>query len=152
MKLGKSDLNLLQKLINIINDISDSNKDDSAVDIESVYEYIDKEDLVDFLSVLGNVKKSSINNIRKIVDKDKNDKSYKKLLKSDKIEYTSEEILKIFNNLTDDEIIKGYKLQELKSMYYSLYSQNPSKSKNKQYIVSTIRNYIYVSMRAKAFN
>lgn len=152
MKLGKSDLNLLQKLINIINDISDSNKDDSAVDIESVYEYIDKEDLVDFLSVLGNVKKSSINNIRKIVDKDKNDKSYKKLLKSDKIEYTSEEILKIFNNLTDDEIIKGYKLQELKSMYYSLYSQNPSKSKNKQDIVSTIRNYIYVSMRAKAFN
>lgn len=152
MKLGKSDLNLLQKLINIINSISDSNKDGIEVDIESVYEYIDKEDLVDFLSVLGNVKKSSINNIRKIVDKDKNDKNYKKLLISDKIEYTIEETLEIFNNLTDDKIIKGYKLQELKSMYYSLYSQNPSKSKNKQDIVSTIRNYIYVSMRAKAFN
>lgn len=150
MKFDRNDIQLLDILIDKINSISNNIVIDEKTNIETIYQYIDKKDLLEFLSVLLKLKKNNINTIRKSIYP--NNKKVNISMKNSIKTYSISEILNIFNSLSDEEIIQKYKLKELSIMYYTLYCEKPAKNKSKQEIISIIKNYIYISNRAKAFN
>lgn len=150
MKFDTNNIELLDKLIENFNNIliSDINNDKSK--IEFLYEYVDKEDLPKLLKVLSKLKKNNIYLIEKAMCI--NNRKRINSINTNVDNYSFEEILDIFNNLDDEKIIKEYKLQDLIVMYYKIYYEKPSSNKTKQDIITVIRNYIYTSNRAKAFN
>lgn len=151
MKVNKSNIESLRRLINLINSQLENKESLSEFDAKILYSYVSEENLLELLDVLSSVKKTNINKIIRHVNLREKNKNESKIKNSIEINYDLETTLKIFNELSDDEISDKYRLVQLKAMYLSLFSENPAKSKNKTDIIKVIRNYIYTCNRAKAF-
>ena len=150
--MEKINIDTIRNVINLINDMFDKKDDFSNINIESLYQYGSKENIVEVLEILNTIKKSNLNKtIKMIKGNQKNRENGQRNNVNKNERYLNEDILKIFYDLTDEDIMSKFKLVELQSMYMCLYSEKPSSGKTKQDIVDVIRNYIYTSNRANAF-
>jgi hypothetical protein len=154
MKIEKNTLELLDLLINKINNTFDKNEEIGIGNLGKLYEYISQDDLNEFLKIINKVKKGSVTRAIKIssVSKKKiNNNTYVHQEKQIENKYSFEEISNIFNTFDNENINQRFKLVDLKDMYFSLFSEEPSKSKSKRDLINSIRNYFYSSNRANAF-
>lgn len=150
MKTYEINIDLLNQILSFINELSFNSNELNEVNIEQLYKYISKDDLIELLNILNKIKKSNLKKIYTLLRSEENDLEQDNL----KIEsgFCTNDVINIFNELTNEAIQNKYSLKELKSMYYCIYSEAPSKNKTKKNIVDIIRNYIYISNRASEFN
>ena len=88
-------------------------------------------------------------NLKKILSEGNLNK--KKKDKTEEIKFDISQILEIFDQKSNEEIEKRYSLNELRSMYFTIYEIKSQSKDTKGDLVSTIRNYIYGRKRANSF-
>jgi len=132
MCIKKSELLELNEIILHLNSMSDDNE-------REVYLQQAVEDVELFISTLRSINKSKLVTTKK---------KKEVCVKSKK--YTSDNVLKIFEENTLDEIVAQYTKQELTEMYVTIYSSKPLSSYDKTRIAQNIYHYINTVNRTKA--
>lgn len=141
--LNKSDIMIIEEIIDQINDYNDSTKSISKSLLEG-------NNLL-LMETLLKLKKGNLKKILSYNNPKKNKKKNKKKENINDFKFSMIEILKIFEQKSNEEIEKKYSLNDLRSMYLTIYEvKSPSKD-TKGDLVSTIRNYIYGRKRADSF-
>lgn len=154
MKKEKYTLELLDLLVDKINNTFDKKEDITESDLEGLYQYISKEDLGEFLKIITKVKKGNILRAIKASSRERADINKNGFISQHEISknyFSIDEICNIFNSQDNENINRNFKLVDLRSMYFCLFSEEPSKNKNKRDLINVIRNYFYSSNRANAF-
>lgn len=154
MKIEKHTLELLDILVDKINNIFDKKEDPTEYNLEGLYQHISKENLDEFLKIINKVKKVNISRAIKVSSKEIEDFDNNKSISQSEFSkkyFLVDEICNIFNSHDNEDIMMKFKIVELRSMYFCLFSEEPSKNKNKRDLINSIRNYIYSSNRANSF-
>lgn len=100
------------------------------------------------LTVLKCLNKKYINNLLKELN---HNTEVENIDKKEYTRFSREDIYIYFRE--EDEIIKEkFKINDLKSMYYTFYNQNPRVSMKKQDLINSIRGIIRSESRSNAFN
>lgn len=154
INIGKNEIDLLKNIIDDINEIAEININEPLFKerITLLYDKISKEDLQLFLMIMNKIKKVNINKMKKLLKENNKNLEQARINENIIAKFSLDEIEKIFETLTDDEINKKYKLSDLQAIYLSLYRRMPVKNKSKKVLIEIIRNYIHTINRAKAFN
>ena len=113
---------------------------------EEKKEFLNKhvEDSALFLATLKKINKSKIPK-----NHEKNQKD--KLKVTNEILYNEDDIISIFKEKSDNDIINKYSLNELKQMYNSVYNRKAPSNYTKGRIVSILRDRFHTMNRVSAF-
>ena len=141
ISLNKSDILIIEEIIDKIN-----NYDDSDAGSYLISENLLEENNLLLMETLLKLKKG---NLKKILSEGNLNK--KKKDKTEEIKFDISQILEIFDQKSNEEIEKKYSLNELRSMYFTIYEIKSQSKDTKGDLVSTIRNYIYGRKRANSF-
>lgn len=141
ISLNKSDILIIEEIIDKIN-----NYDDSDAGSYLISENLLEENNLLLMETLLKLKKG---NLKKILSEGNLNK--KKKDKAEEIKFDISQILEIFDQKSNEEIEKRYSLNELRSMYFTIYEIKSQSKDTKGDLVSTIRNYIYGRKRANSF-
>ena len=141
ISLNKSDILIIEEIIDKIN-----NYDDSDAGSYLISENLLEENNLLLMETLLKLKKG---NLKKILSEGNLNK--KKKDKKEEIKFDISQILEIFDQKSNEEIEKRYSLNELRSMYFTIYEIKSQSKDTKGDLVSTIRNYIYGRKRANSF-
>ncbi len=141
ISLNKSDILIIEEIIDKIN-----NYDDSDAGSYLISENLLEENNLLLMETLLKLKKG---NLKKILSEGNLNK--KKKDKTEEIKFDISQILEIFDQKSNEEIEKRYSLNELRSMYFTIYEIKSQSKDTKGDLVSTIRNYIYGRKRANSF-
>lgn len=132
MCIKKSELLELNDIILHLNSISDDNE-------REVYLQEAVEDVELFISTLRSINKNKLVKAKK-----------KKVICVKSKNYTSDNVLKIFEENTLDDIVAKYTKQELTDMYITIYSSKPLSSYDKMRIAQNIYHHFNTINRTKA--
>lgn len=132
---------IIEEIIDKIN-----NYDDSDAGSYLISENLLEENNLLLMETLLKLKKG---NLKKILSEGNLNK--KKKDKTEEIKFDISQILEIFDQKSNEEIEKRYSLNELRSMYFTIYEIKSQSKDTKGDLVSTIRNYIYGRKRANSF-
>ncbi len=137
MYLTRENIHNLEEIIVNLNTIQ--NEDDKR---EFLNEHV--EDSAFFLSTLKKLNKSKFPKKNTKIQKDSTGIA-------NVIVYNEDDIVKIFKEKNDKDIVNEYSLEQLKQMYSSVYNRNAPSNYTKGRIVSIFRDRLHTMNRAAAF-
>lgn len=132
MCITKNEILELNDIIQHLNAFNDENEREK-------YLKCAVEDVDLFLSTLKKINKSKLATSKK-----------KKTVYKKRHNYTTEAVMKIFEENDLDDIVAEYSKQELTDMYLTFYTSKPLSSYDKKRIAQNVYHYIHTMERTKA--
>ena len=151
LQLTKKNIEAINEIANYIDQI-DYNTENNEHTLQSLSQFLNSDDLELLLLIFKSINKKKTNLAYKAICDSKKTKDKKTTEANNS--YTKDMVLEMFDQYTDEEIIKQHGFKDLKKMYDILYNVNGKKPlvpKTKNEIIKSIRNYIYRVARAKMF-